>query len=359
VLERNALLLLSLLWAATMPEATLAQEPGSPPRIHGEILVELQNDWTYRSYDSANRRNALSFTIEPSLSIDLTRQVSLVAGLVLEPVVEPEPARSRWVDHEGLYVEALFLSYRNERFGLHGGKIHPNFGIAWDAAPGIYGVDFAEDYEISERIGLGGSVELGNRRIGRHTLTADVFFLDHSVLSRSWIHDRGRVRRSDGGVSNTGDLRSCSVTLQGERIPRIPGFSYHLGFAQQHAGRGGVNERSLAIGALYGLTFAKELEVELLAEYVGQHGAQGLDQRRWYFSHAASARYRGWNLALAHTLRRHRTSGASSIDDHLFQASVGYQLPIGLSFDVGWRYAREDRVVSHGLGARIAYTHAF
>lgn len=359
MLDRNALLLTALLWAAAVPGASLAEEPARTPRVQGEILVELQNDWTTRSDDSANRRNELYFTVEPSLSIDLGRRFSLVAGLVLEPVADPEPERSRWLDDEGLYVESLFLSYRHERFTLRGGKIHPSFGIAWDAAPGIYAVDFAEDYEISERVGLGGSVELGTPRIGRHTLSADVFFLDHSVLSRSWIHDRGRVRLSDGGVSNTGDLRSFSVTLQGNDIPRLPGFSYHLGFAQQHAGRGGLNERSLAIGATYRLIVTEALEVELLAEYVGQHGAQGLDQRRGYFTHAASARYRAWNLALSHTLRRHHIPDARSFDDHLFQASVGYELPLGFSIDVGWRYTRQDRIASHGPGALIRYSYAF
>lgn len=41
------------------------------------------------------------------------------------------------------------------------GKLNPGFGIAWDKAPGIYGTDLAEDYEISERISVFGTRQVG------------------------------------------------------------------------------------------------------------------------------------------------------------------------------------------------------
>jgi hypothetical protein len=44
------------------------------------------------------------------------------------------------------------------------GKLNPGFGVAWDKAPGIYGTDLAEDYEISERISVVGTWQVGAGR---------------------------------------------------------------------------------------------------------------------------------------------------------------------------------------------------
>src|SRR4051812_32947312 len=36
---------------------------------------------------------------------------------------------------------------------LTAGKIHPQFGLAWDVTPGLHGTDVAETYELKERDG--------------------------------------------------------------------------------------------------------------------------------------------------------------------------------------------------------------
>jgi hypothetical protein len=335
--------------------AAFAEEEESFPNVRGEILCKLENSWTYRSDDGDSELNDLYLTIEPSFSFGLTERISLEAGLVLEPVFDPRPAESRYLTDEGLFAEQLFLQYATGRWGVRAGKINPHFGIAWDAAPGIYGVDFAEDYEITERIGVGGFLRLGNDRAGLHRLTADVFFLDTSFLSRSALNDRGRVKRSDGGPSNTGDLRSFALTLESEEIANLPGFGYHLGFSRQEAGRGGRDEYDYAAGLVYGFSPREDVEVELLSEYVYQRGAEGERQSRHYHTQSGTLSWKGSNLALSYTLRD--LDGGDR--DHLFQASVGYELAMGLAIDVGWRYVREDGIGNDGLGARISYTAQF
>jgi hypothetical protein len=200
---------------------------------------------------------------------------------VLEPVADPPPGRDRWFDDEGLFLETLFLRWEWDRFSLHAGKFNPAFGFAWGLAPGIYGVDFAEDYEITERIGFGGTIEFGNAAVGRHRLGADAFFVDTSPLSRSLLHDRGRTRRSDGGPSNTLSPESFSITLRGGGIPRLPGLTYNLGFANQHrADAGGRSERTAVAGLTYGFSPLEYLGIELLSEYAHLHHAEGENERR-------------------------------------------------------------------------------
>jgi len=333
-----------------------AEDEERYPNVHGKILFELQNDWTFSSEDDDNERNDLHFTIEPSFSFGFTEELSLEAGLVLEPVFDPGPARSRYVDDQGVFVEQLFLQYDTGRWGLRAGKINPPFGIAWDAAPGIYGVDFAEDYEITERIGAGGFFRLGSDRFGVHRLAADVFFLDTSYLSKSFLNDRGRTRRSDGGPSNTGRPESFAITLESEELPRFPGLDYHLGFSRQETERGGRDEYSYVAGLTYAFTPHEDVDVEILSEYVYQWGTGGERQNCHYYTQSGAVYWKGWNLALSSTLR-HLHDGGSR--DYLFQASVGYEFERGLAVDVGYRFAREDGVGNNGLGALVSYTLTF
>ena len=198
--------------------ASLGEE--SFPRLEAEISIEIQNDNTFDSDDSTAEANELFTTTEPYLRFRATPELSLDAGLVLEPTTAPGPNEDRVFEDHGVYFEQLFLNYETSTFAVYGGKFNPPFGTAWDITPGIYGVDFAEDYELTERIGLGGALNLGGDGIGgggfgAHRLAANVFFADTSVLSESALTNRGRTKRSTGGVSNTEELSSLSLTLDG------------------------------------------------------------------------------------------------------------------------------------------------
>ena len=59
--------------------------------------------------------------------------------------------------------------------------------------------DFAEDYELAERLGGGVEIALPDIGFGQHSLTATVFLADTSVLSESIFVNRGRTRLASGG----------------------------------------------------------------------------------------------------------------------------------------------------------------
>jgi len=331
------------------------------PTLHGEVLVELRSDI---GLDSTTRDHTL--TVEPAVSIGLSESFSIEAGFVLEPVSDPGPGGSRRFDDEGLFVETFLLRWARGRYSLHAGKFNPAFGFAWDLAPGIYGVDFAEDYEISERIGFGGTIDIGNAAVGRHRLGADAFSVDTSPLSRSLFYDRGRTRRSDGGPGNTASPQSFAITLRGGEIPKLPRLTYNLGFAhQQRADVGGRSERDAVAGLGYGFSPFEDLEFELLSEYAYLDGAGGESERRHYFTQSAAAYWRGWNAALSYTGRWIRGRDGSS-RGFLFQASAGYAWEIGagsrfgvVGTDVGWRRARDEGAASDGFGVLVSYSLAF
>ncbi len=336
-----------------------AQEKESYSHLHGQLRVELQDDWSYRSAAASPGHNDLYLTVEPSFSLALQDWLSLHTDLVLEPVRDPRPETSRHFDDEGVFVEQLFVELTGDSFGVLLGKLNPAFGWAWDAAPGIYGVDFAEDYELTERLGVAAYFGFESPRLGSHRLTASAFCQDVTALSGSLLTQRGRKRRADGGPSNTGDLRSFSLALEGDEIPRLRGLSYQLGFAQQQAGRGGLGERGAVVGLLHRSSPGPTVQLELLAEYVYQQDPDGVRGHRHYYTQAASAHWRRWTLAVSYSLRQLELGDDAAVRDYLVQVSAGFQLPFGFGIELAWRGAREDGVANRGIGARLSYAVAF
>ena len=339
---------------ATMALPVVAAAEESYPKISGEVAIEVENDRTYKSDDSAAELNDLYTTTEPELVIAFSPNLSVVAHGVLEPVVDATD--DRVLEDHGFYLQELTLNYETDRFGLFAGKFTPNFGIAWDVAPGVYGTDFAGDYEIAEQIGAGGSISFGAEGAGTHTLSASSFFADTTVFSQSAFNNRGRTRKSDGGVGNTEDFSSFAAALDGGEMAALPGFGYHIAYIHRAKGEGDASdENGLAVAAQYE-TEINEVSLFAVAEYASFSDAEGVDgQDRTYLTTGVQFGWQGWNLALSRTGRD--TDGGD--DDELYAVSAGYEFESGLTVDVGWKTAEEGGVDSDTVGLLVGYTLSF
>lgn len=338
----------------------LAAEGESYPRVSGEIAIEIQNDWTYDSDDRDAELNDLFTTTEPVLVAHFTPNLLVFVHGVLEPVLGPDPSDDRFFEDHGLFVEDLYLQFEYEPFTIRGGKITPNFGLAWNLAPGVYGTDFAEGtYEFSERIGFGGDITCRDETLGEHVFSASVFFLDTSILAKSVFNRRDDVEFSDGGVSNTEDPSSFALGLDGA-IPALPNFEYHVAGIHQEGGRGdSADENGFVVGGVYAKTVG-EVEVLPFVEYVYFDNADGVDGAdRHLLTTSLQLVWKNWNLALSRTSRNTDVAGASDADDELNQISIGYEFEFGLAVDVGWRIAEEDDIDSEILGILFAYNLSF
>jgi hypothetical protein len=374
--------------AQTAPEEA---ETLTYPRFTGEVSFEIQNDWAYDANRTEDQNNDLYTTIEPNLSLFLTPELFFNTALVYEPVKDIKPAGSnRYFGDQGLFVEALTVNYQTERWGIFAGKFAPNFGICFDASPGIYGTDVCEDdIEMTERIGFGGNVSWTLGTFGAQTLSGSTFFQDTSYLSNSLFTERGRVRDEDGGPSNTESFSSFAIALDGSEIEEVPGFRYHIGFAMQDVDKiaedsraflperegildpglaapeiGDVNDTSneyrLAIAGEWPIDVTESLTITPLFEYDRFWNAQGIpEQNRDYFTAAVSFELDNWNLALASTTRLIHNSEGKDFQDYLFQVSAGYVFDFGLGIDVGWARVEEENDSKNVLGALLSYTYVF
>jgi hypothetical protein len=231
-----------------------AEERETYPRLEGEIAFGVENDATYRAQDDEEELNSAFASAEAEFELAFTPNFSVEAELTLEPLEDADDGRleerlrarddspdNREFDDHALFVEQFLGRWQGEKFEVHFGKFNPRFGKAYEFEVGPYGDEdnFTEDYAIEERLGGGISVDLGSATIGSHMLSFEAFTLDTTNSTRGFLRSRGRVKRDDGGPSNTGDLGSFAFGLQGEEIPGVERLSYNLGFVYQKGGEAG------------------------------------------------------------------------------------------------------------------------
>lgn len=351
-MKNNTAISLSLAGlAAVLAPPVLAGDAQAKPGPSGELAMEFEVVSVLDSDDPDAELSDAGFTLEPALSYAFTPHWSVQAALVLESVLETEPGEDRFVEDTGLYVEQLFIQYRDTWGHVYAGKFNPPFGQAWDAAPGLYGADFAEDYELTERVGLGAALTLGKAAV-----SVNVFTTDRSVLSASLFTERDRVRLADGGAGNTESLKSFSLTLDGELGDNL---GYHAAVLSQGAGAGGAgDETGLALGVVHTWKPDTATTLSLLLEGAGFRHIAGSEADARYLTTGLALRRGAWNLGLAGALRRLDGGGEDS-RDWLWQLSGGYSFASGLSVELGYRQTQESGIRSQAVGLLAAYTLAF
>ena len=333
------------------------------PDISGSVLFEVQNDWAFDSDDKDADVNTLTTTIEPYIVLSLTDKLALETQFTAEQVQDTDPNDDTIFENEGVYVEQLMLSYTADNYSIFGGKFGATFGTAWDLAPGIYGVDFAEDYELAEKIGFGASYSFSPEGTGNHIITGNSFFADTTFLSDSTITKRGDTDKSDGGVSNTEDFSSFSLSLDSENIFGVENLNTHIAYRNQSEGdadTGLDNESGYAIGANYSFPVSDDVEAVALAEWVGIRDAEGGNDDLDYLTASLGlVIYDNWNVASSYTARGRDVAGGADIDDYIYQLSSGYEFDNGITFDIGYSNIEESNINTDIIGALVSYTYEF
>lgn len=336
------------------------EEAATYPFVDGELELSLGNDNLFSSDDPGNRINDLFPEAALAAQFHFTPGLLLNLGLTLEPVLDPLPFEDRFFGDVGLYVDTLSLQADMGNFSFTAGKFGPGFGRAWDNTPGIWGTDFAEDYELAEQIGFGASYAIETGTAGTHTIGANVFFADTTVFSDSLFTRRGRVSTADGGAGNTGRLDNFSVTLDGADFPSLPGFSYHLGYRHLSAGLGDLGSENGFVGGIAQETeLASGLVLAVSGEVAHFVNFGGTLDRATYFTPGLSLAGEHWHGEVAGTVRRINFDGGGAQTDYLAQISAGYTFDNGIDISAGYAFVRADDIRNHVVGVRLSKTFEF
>ena len=97
--------------AASITTSSFAAQQKTYPSISGEVPIEIENDWAFKSDDRVNQSNDLSTTIEPAVTVQLSPSWSIFGHAVLEPVGSAEKFENRTFEDTGLYIEDLFVEF--------------------------------------------------------------------------------------------------------------------------------------------------------------------------------------------------------------------------------------------------------
>lgn len=344
-----------------LPAEAMAEEDGTFPRISGGVGIEIEDDYTFDSEDPANEQNELAATIEPTVLVHFNESLFLETGLTLEAVKDPDPSEDRVFQDHGIYVGTLTLNYEGDGFGVFAGKFGPHFSLGYADAAGLYGTDIAEDdIELSEFWGGGGAFALGDRGFGEMTLSASVFLADRTILSESFITNRGRNDLAAGGPGNTEAPESFALALDGERAPALGGLDYHVSFARLGFDAGDAEYRVAVAGETH-FELGGGYELTPFAEYVHFANAGGnSNESRHYVITSLALGWEQWHAALAYTGKVVTVSGANgdAYDDQA-QISAGYAFENGIGIDVGYKFNRTAGVETQTVGALLSYGFAF
>ncbi len=342
--------------AADLTEVEIIAAPAvqtvSYPFIIAELEVELENDLVFNSDDPDAEFNNLYPTIGFAAELGLNEYFKVVVGLTMEQLEDPE--EDSYFEDVGLYMDTIHLQADVGGLSLLAGKYGPEFGQAWDNTPGLYGTSLAEDYEITEMIALGFAYEFELGDAGAHTLAANTFFADTTVLSESLITNRGRVSLSDGGSANTERFNNYAVALSGEEMAALPGLSYNLGFTYLSAGIGDVADQTgYVFGLAYENEYANGVTMNVTGEVAYFNNIGGTLDDGTYFTAGLELSNGSWHGELAGALRDINLDGGGSEDTSFVQLSGGYEFDNGLDLTLGYAYVDEDSVGSHVFGVRL------
>lgn len=344
-------------------------KPRSYPYLKGEAELEFEHDNVFDADDPDSEGSDTYNTTTISVGAYFSERFSLHGTFVFEPVLDPEPGEDRFFEDHGLYAEELYAKLTFDPFELYAGKFNPAFGKAWDDTPGVYGTDLAEDYELSERIGAGFSLSREKTPLGDLTFKAAAFTADDTLLSQSVITNRGRTRREDGGLSNTGDLDSFAFSIESEEIPGFAGLSFNIGYVHQAAGIDDLDDQN---GFVLGLQLERtynNVKIEAIGEtayfdYGGnlydEDDADEFVDTLWYYTLGAQAtindRYR---VSASYTARYADLFDGTEFDDYQYQVSAGMKLGREWWLDAGYKFLQEQGEDSHTVGLLLTKTIEF
>lgn len=302
-------------------QAALAQDA----RFTWEGSVEVGVDSTVRSDDPTAEFSDTYLSLEAAFEAALTDRITAFGGVTLESMTDAADDRS--FDDLGLYISELGLRFDFGETFVSAGKVSPVFGAAWDAAPGYYGTSLAEDYELSEMIGVTIDTPLGTD--GKVTFA--LFYADDTFLSDSIGNRRGRNSVAAGGVGNTGKLNNIALQFSRE----FGGTTAWVGARHLSAGAGDVSNET---GVVAGLTHAFGNGWDMIGEVAHFNGAGGTTADATYTTLGTSYALDQWTFSGTGTMVN--TTGASN--DTMVALGVDRQVTdrteinFGLArFDVG------------------------
>ncbi|MDR3440898.1 hypothetical protein [Telmatospirillum sp.] len=293
---------------------------------------------------------------------------SLQSQVTYEPLRVPlrQPHKKHVMSDEGLYLEQLYGKAEFEGLMAYGGKFDLPVSLVADTAPGIFGGDYATDYQLREMLGAGGVLHLTPREWGSHSFGIVGFAADTSLLDAAAFTQpnfgstdtarTGRLHQGNGGEANTGAPQSKLLTLDGDGTAlALPTLTYHLAWASLRHGVGETKNQIDLVGAVQytgdlgaGVAIHPLLEASRIYNDGGSPVSSGssipASQRADYLTTGVELTWRSWSISAVHAQRFFiEPKNGSGLDgrssfEHMTTEAIGYAFDWGVSTAIAWKH---------------------
>jgi hypothetical protein len=258
-----------------------------------------------------------------------------------------------------LIVEELKLDYDSEKFSGYIGKFNPVVGFDYHNFPGMYGYQSVEGYGIKERVGLGGILKHNVGDLRTYSLNFSTFFADTGGLSDSLFFKRGHNSKEDSGVANTEDLSSYAVSFGGSYNQN---FTYRLGFADQAAGISDATDNTrYSASMMYKHKISNDLGAKFIFERMHIDNLAGEDaHNRSHTTGGLEFDFNKWNFGATYTFTDNDADEADeSFNGNVFQSSIGYEIGLGTSLELGYKSQNKDNKKNERIGVALKLGREF
>jgi hypothetical protein len=346
------------------------------PKIDGKVLYQTQFDRVLATKKQGVSPNNAFIYIEPNFNLNFNQnwvvktQWRLQPNDVLTTRDQSNPERYRTFlssnrgmnfDQMGFLVEEIKIQYQNDDIKIFAGKYDPTFGNAHRKSKriGVFSAQFAEDYNLREKIGAGAVALLESSQI-----TFNTFYNDNTDLSRSAINNRGRSTKRNGFAGSTGTISSYSVSMEGEDLFGVKNLFYNLGYRSLGVDKADNSKRETGyvLGGEYLHKIGKESSVIPFVELVDIKNLSGINGRNsQYSTFAVIGNYRNWSSSISSQTRNIEKNNLNSRHtfDRQLQLSVGYKFTNNITVDITRAEIREDAKKASLVGVNVSYVQKF
>jgi len=244
------------------------------PRVMGYSDLNIEYDTTLgESFDDTLVNITSEIDPEFSPTLFMTSDVRIILD------GEDDGLRRYNTDlpFNGVYIRELKLQKETDKYALFGGKFEPAYRI-FGYAPIFFG-NFATDFNLEERAGVGGSLFFDKTANSEVALTAQAFYLDKSRLSGEIFSGKARDGITNGQIGDTGRLNNYLVTLNGGITNWDPGLRWTIGAGRQEPGDEVEKTEEAVLGSIYQIhRLAGGGDVEFSLDLLSVDNADGFNE---------------------------------------------------------------------------------
>jgi|APGre2960657423_1045063.scaffolds.fasta_scaffold00185_3 hypothetical protein len=346
------------------------------PFLDGKVLYQTQFDRVLKSEKNGVSPNNAFIYIEPNFNLNFNQnwvvktQWRLQPNDVLTTRDQSNPERYRTFlssnrgmnfDQMGFLVEEIKIQYQNDDIKIFAGKYDPTFGNAHRKSKriGVFSAQFAEDYNLREKIGLGAVALLESSQI-----TFNTFFNDTTDLSSSVINNRGRANKKNTLSGATSTISSYSVSMEGEDLFDIKNLFYNFGYRSLGVEKAYNSKREIGyvLGGEYLHKFGNESSIIPFVELVDIKNLSGISGRNaQYITLAIIGNYRNWTTSISNQTRNIEKNYHNNYHtfDRQSQLSIGYRFTNNITLDIARAEIREDAKKGSLVGINLSYVKKF